>query len=237
MTHRLRVAVGWVMLAAMACTPLLGQDRTPLRVDGDEKRIEPEGLELESDVLELAVPYTTAEGKTAILNNSGRTIVAIRGSYDFQPPGGDVKVVPWTHYLADPMATGEMGLKPDASQVLPPTRDPDGNLVPYLNLKVTGFICADGSGAGRDAAYLRRINRARTKTRIYQVLQTMKLLEERGEDEFFQMLTHEDAFVTGSRSWLFHRVIGGILLNEDRTALKEGCEEILEAQLNKLEAL
>lgn len=65
----------------------------------------------------------------------------------------------------------------------------------------------------------------------------MRLLEEQGEDEFLNMLQHEDPFVTGSRAWLFHRVIGGLLLTEDRNALKEGCADILAAQLKQLESL
>lgn len=225
-----------IILTLAACFALasgaIAQDR-PLRPEPIEEAEGP--LLMEGDVMEMAVPFTEG-GSSVIFNNTDRTLVAIRGSYDFHLMGGGVKVIRWTQHLADPMAAG-MGLAPRASQTLPPTRDPDGNLVPYINLTVTGILCEDGSGAGSDFEYLRKIHRTRAKARMHQLVQTMKMLEEKEEGELVDLLRRPEPFVTGFEAWVFHQRIRTLLLTDDRAALRENPRGILEEHLKNLDSL
>lgn len=212
--------------------------RLPLPVAPNEGGdIEQPGL-IEGDVLDLAVPYVDSWGHGGVLNRSEHTIVAIRGTYDFHLNGGGIKVIPWNFFLSDPLARrGDLGLPAGETLKLPPNVDPSGNYVPYFGLTVTGFVCSDGAYAGKDGPFLRRAFMARAKARIAQLLEAKKILEERGAEEFFEMLSQDDPLVTGREAWVIHKTLQGMLMNSDRTALRPDSLEILGANLRRLEGL
>jgi hypothetical protein len=236
MIKRVKILISVLTLAVLYGSFLSAQD-LPVPLEPDQ-RLDVEELILEGDILDLAVPYVDSRGLSGILNNTDRTIVAIRGSYDFQLLSGGIKVIPWNFFLSDPLAKQDrLGLAAGNTLTLPPTIDPSGKDVPYLNLKVTGLVCSDGAYAGADGPFLRRSFLARAKARIAQLLEAKKLLEESSEEEFFEMLSGKDPFVTGREAWVIHTTLQGMLMNPERTALRPDCHQILDSNLTRLEAL